>query len=95
MKAGLGDRLRMRLTPRWGNKVQRATDRAGERAGESGLQERAVIEEIASEFTTDELQEFLEADQYPIVADPAFKEELREKLWKLLVRSIERKSDDS
>jgi hypothetical protein len=53
------------------------------------LQEREVIEEIASEFTTEELQEFLEADRHPIEADPLFKEQLREKLWKLLQRSIQ------
>jgi hypothetical protein len=54
-----------------------------------------VIEEIASEFTTEELQEFLEADRYPIEADPLFKEQLREKLWKLLQRSIQSESDDA
>jgi len=61
----------------------------------SGLQEREVIEEIAAEFTTEELQEFLEADRYPIEADPLFKEQLREKLWKLLQRSIKAVPEDS
>jgi hypothetical protein len=64
-----------------------------ERREPSGLQEREVIEEIASEFTTEELQEFLEADRHPIEADPLFKEQLREKLWKLLQRSIQGASD--
>ena len=54
-----------------------------------------MIEEIASEFTTEELQEFLEADRHPIEADPLFKEQLREKLWKLLQRSIQGASGDS
>ena len=54
-----------------------------------------MIEEIASGFTEEERQEFLEADQYPIEADPAFKEGLRDKLWKFLLRSIESKSDDA
>ncbi len=95
MKAGLGDRFRMRFMPRWGDKAERAADRVRERIEESGLQEREVIEEIASEFTTEELQEFLEADRYPIEADPVFKEDLREKLWKLLLRNIQNPSDDA
>jgi hypothetical protein len=66
-----------------------------ERREPSGLQEREVIEEIASEFTTEELQEFLEADRHPIEADPLFKEQLREKLWKLLQGSIQGASDGS
>ena len=61
----------------------------------SGLQEREVTEEIAAEFTTEELQEFLEADRYPIEADPLFKEQLREKLWKLLQRRIKAVPEDS
>ena len=72
-----------------------AADCAMERREPSGLQEREVIEEIASEFTTEELQEFLEADRHPIEADPLFKEQLREKLWKLLQRSIQGASGDS
>jgi len=91
MKAGMGDRFRMRLLPRW----EKTADRAMERREASGLQEREVIEEIASEFTTEELQEFLEADQYPIEADPLFKEELREKLWKLLQSRVRSESDDT
>ena len=51
-----------------------------------------MIEEIAAEFATEELQEVLEADRHPIAADPLFKEQLREKLWKLLLRTIH---DDS
>jgi hypothetical protein len=66
-----------------------------ERREQSGLRESEVIEEIASEFTTEELQEFLEADLYPIAADPLFKEQLRERLWKLLQRSIQSESDDA
>ena len=66
-----------------------------ERREPSGLQEREVIEEIAAEFTTEELQEFLEADRHPIEADPLFKEQLREKIWRLLQRSIQGASDDS
>jgi hypothetical protein len=72
-----------------------AEDHATEPREPGGLQEREVIEEIASEFTTEELQEFLEADRYPIEADPQFKEQLREKLWRLLLRSLKAIPEDS
>jgi len=39
---------------------------------------------MTTEFTTQELQEFLEGDLYPTQADPAFKEALRRKLWSLV-----------
>jgi len=80
---------------RRGKRAEPAADRARERREPGGLQEREVIDELASEFTTEELQEFLEADRHPIEADPLFKEQLREKLWKLLQRSIQGASDDS
>jgi len=72
-----------------------AADCTMERREPSGLREREVIEELASEFTAEELQEFLEADRHPIEADPLFKEQLREKLWKLLLRSIQAIPEDS
>jgi hypothetical protein len=93
MKAGMGARLRMRLVPRWAVRSERAADRAMEQRESSRLQEREVIEEIAAEFTTEELQEFLEADLHPIEADPLFKEQLREKLWRLVQRNIQRESE--
>ena len=84
-----GARFRMRLVPRWAKRAERAPDRAPDRSEEKGWQRREVIDEIAAEFTTEELQEFLEADLYPIDADPAFKEQLRETLWKLVQRGIQ------
>jgi hypothetical protein len=56
--------------------------------------ERSVIEEAASEFTAEELREFLEADLYPVQADPAFKEELREKLWSMVQRQAAARARD-
>ena len=78
-----------------GKRTDPAVDRAREPGEPSGLQEHEVIEEIAAEFTTEELQEFLEADRHPIEADPLFKEQLREKLWRLLLRSIRVIPEDS
>jgi hypothetical protein len=74
-------------------RADRAADYGVERREPRGLQEREVIDEIAAEFTTEELQEFLEADRHPIGADPLFKEQLREKIWRLLQRSIQGASD--
>ena len=79
----------------WGSRAARAADRAMERREANALREREVIEEIAAEFTTEELQEFLEADLHPIEADPLFKESLRKKIWKLLQHDIQHRSDDS
>ena len=70
MKPSPGERLR----ELW----KRRRDPRGER------EEPEVIDEIAAEFSTEELQEFLEADRAPVQADPIFKERLREKLWNLL-----------
>lgn len=40
--------------------------------------------EIAAEFTTEELIEFLEGDLAPVKADPVFKERLRQDLWRMV-----------
>lgn len=43
-----------------------------------------MFEELAEEFTAEELREFLDGDAYPIEANPDFQERLREKLWELV-----------
>jgi hypothetical protein len=45
-----------------------------------------VSKEVAAEFTTEELAEFLEGDLHPAQADPEFKERLRGELWELVRR---------
>ena len=76
------------MTPNPGERLRRLwlrrRDPRGERSRRGAAREPKVIEEIAAEFSTEELQEFLEADRNPVPADPIFKERLREKLWKLL-----------
>ena len=57
-------------------------------------QEPEVLDEIAAEFTTEELQEFLEADRIDVRADPAFKERLRDKLWEIVRTRAERDPND-
>ena len=43
-----------------------------------------IIDEGMMDITLEELREFLEADLLDVKADPAFKEQLRKKLWDLL-----------
>jgi hypothetical protein len=43
-----------------------------------------VTEDALTDFTLDELREFLEADLHPVPADPEFKERLRRRLWELV-----------
>ncbi len=57
--------------------------RGGQTHGSAGSRDE-VMDETANEFTLDELREFLEADFVDVHADPAFKEQLRSKLWKLI-----------
>ena len=78
MKATFGERLRQRLLRRGRPRPER------ERTSRGAKREREVIEEIAEDFTTEELQEFLEGDLHPDQADPEFKDRLREQLWKML-----------
>jgi hypothetical protein len=82
MKTGLGARLRERLAP-WREAWQRGRKRDG--------RERQVVDEIAADISTEELQEFLEGDLYPVKADPAFKEELRQTLWEMVQSKVARK----
>lgn len=43
--------------------------------------------ELAPEFTTEELAEFLEGDAFPNDARPEFRDQLREELWDLVQRT--------
>jgi len=49
--------------------------------------EPGLPEEVAAEFSTEELLEFLEADHGPDTADPVFRERLRQQLWETLERN--------
>jgi hypothetical protein len=53
-----------------------------------------VAQEIAKEFSTEELKEFLEGDLQPTQADPAFQERLRQELWAMVQKSYGRSPDD-
>ena len=60
-----------------------------------GKSDEGVMNDGSSEFTIDELREFLDADHRGSGADPEFKEKLRKKLWDLVqARARERSGDD-
>jgi hypothetical protein len=43
-----------------------------------------ITEDILTEFSIDELREFLEADLVDVKVDPEFKERLRKQLWDIV-----------
>jgi len=72
----------VRLMRRLGERLRPGRSRKEARR----LREPNVSKEVAVEFTTEELVEFLEGDLHPAQADPAFKERLRGELWELVRR---------
>jgi len=52
------------------------------------------MEEALSDFSIDELREFLEADLVDVPVDPGFKERLREKLWALVKERARERSGE-
>ena len=66
--------------------VRRRRKRRVERDTESGQDREALkmMEDILTDFSIDELREFLEADLVNVKVDPEFKERLRKQLWDLV-----------
>jgi len=54
-----------------------------------------MTEEAMAEFTIEELREFLQADNLEVPVDPAFKERLRRKLWKLVQEQLRNRKSDA
>lgn len=48
--------------------------------------EQGTVDGLDDDFSNAELQEFLDADRYDVPADPAFKERLRDTLWRMVKR---------
>lgn len=76
MKEDRGSGLRRLFPPR--RRVDEGRDEPPPSEASEGF------DELAQEFTVEELREFLDGDSYPIEADPNFQERLREKLWELV-----------
>jgi len=51
------------------------------------------MEDALTDFSIDELREFLEADLVDVPVDPEFKERLRERLWALVQERAGRRPD--
>ena len=79
-----------------GNFVKWLGESRGRRIFGMGVKrDEGVMNDSSSEFTIDELREFLDADHRGSGADPEFKEKLRKKLWDLVqARARERSEDD-
>jgi hypothetical protein len=58
--------------------------RIGQRFSRMRARRREPLREIAAEFTTEELADFLEGDLHPNDARPEFREQLREDLWTMV-----------
>lgn len=43
-----------------------------------------MMDDVLTDFSVDELREFLEADLIDVPVDPEFKERLRRRLWELV-----------
>lgn len=54
-----------------------------------------MTDEAMAEFTIEELREFLQADSLEVPVDPAFKERLRRKLWKLVQEQLRKSRGDA
>lgn len=73
---------------------KRILQRTGESAADIAAETEPGFAEIAGEmdvaegaaYTIEELREFLAADSAEDLADPEFKERLREKLWEMVQR---------
>jgi hypothetical protein len=60
----------------------------------TGQREPEVAREIANEFSSEELKEFLEGGLEPTQADPEFRERLRRELWELVQERYGRNPGD-
>jgi DNA-directed RNA polymerase specialized sigma subunit len=85
-KLEIGRRIREKLGPVW--RRRRA------RRQREGREQDQVMHELEADFSTEELQEFLEADLHSVEADPVFKEALRLRLWELVQERQRAREDE-
>ncbi len=74
------------LFERLGRRLSRFAGRPPAAAGSPARAERGqrMPPEVAAEFTTEELAEFLEGDVHPSDARPEFRDKLRRELWEMV-----------
>jgi hypothetical protein len=68
--------------------VKRLGSRKGRRrdgiGGADAEQELTMTDEVLTDFTVEELREFLDGDLLEVPVDPGFKERLKRRLWELV-----------
>jgi hypothetical protein len=69
---------------RTGRRKKRRSAKAAAGAIRDDRETLAMTEDTLTDFTIDELREFLEADLLDVAVDPEFKERLRRQLWELV-----------
>ena len=53
----------------------------------------SMTDEVMTEFTIEELREFLQGDILDVPVDPAFKERLKRRLWELVKEQARQRED--
>ena len=74
-----------RLGPR---KLRRQVGKQG-----ADAERESMTDEVLTEFTVEELREFLQGDTLDVPVDPAFKERLKRRLWELVKEQARRRED--
>ena len=69
----------------------------GKQGSDAEAERESMTDEAMTEFTVEELREFLQGDILDVQVDPAFKERLKRRLWELVKEQARRRedSDDS
>ena len=71
--------------------------RQGGRHGADTERDQAMTDDFMTEFTVEELREFLQGDIPNVSVDPTFRERLKRRLWELVKEQARRRetTDDS
>jgi hypothetical protein len=73
---------------------RRRRRRSEQNTGPEQGREALKMEDVLTDFSIDELREFLEADLLDVDVDPEFKERLRRRLWDIVQEQARRSQRD-
>jgi hypothetical protein len=65
--------------------------RRGGITGADAEQDQVMTDELLTDFTIEELREFLQADLLDVPVDPRFRERLKRRLWELVREQARRR----
>jgi hypothetical protein len=65
----------------------------GKQGMDAEAERESMTDEVMTEFTVEELREFLQGDILDVQVDPAFKERLKRRLWELVKEQARRRED--